>query len=74
MADPYETFAANLARLRTERGLTQEQLALEAGMTLSEISRIESRRREPKVRTIAKIAAALNVEPGALFAGTGDLG
>lgn len=67
MADPYETFSSNLARLRLERGLTQEQLALEAGMTLSEISRIESQRREPRVRTIARLAEALDVEPGELF-------
>jgi transcriptional regulator with XRE-family HTH domain len=64
---PAETFAANLRRLRLERGLTQEQLGLDAGMTMADIGAIETQGREPRVTTIAKLAAALDVDPGELF-------
>ena len=67
MPDPAEIFAANLRRLRQERGLTQEQLALEAGMDMADVGRIEKQGREPKVRTIAKLAVALEIDPGELF-------
>jgi transcriptional regulator with XRE-family HTH domain len=67
VADPAETFAANLRRLRQERGLTQEQLGLAAGMGMSDIGEMETQGREPKVTTIARLAAALGVEPGELF-------
>jgi transcriptional regulator with XRE-family HTH domain len=69
MPDPVTTFAANLRRLRQERGLTQEQLALDAGMDMADIGHIETQGREPKVTTIAKLAAALGVDPGELFDG-----
>ncbi len=65
--DAYPTFAANLARLREERGLTQLQLALEVGLGQSDIGDIERGVREPRVTTIAKLAAGLDVHPGELF-------
>ena len=67
MPDAYETFRLNLANLRQERGMTQERLALEAGMKMEEVSRIEGGRREPRVRTVARLATALGVDVGELF-------
>lgn len=67
MPTPAETFAANLRRLRLERGLTQEKLGLAAGMAMSDVAAIETQGREPKVTTIARLAAALDVDPGELF-------
>jgi transcriptional regulator with XRE-family HTH domain len=64
-----ETFAANLRRLRLERGLTQEQLALEAGLTMAKISEYEAQKLDPRFASIDKLSAALDVEPGELFAG-----
>lgn len=69
MLDPADMFAANLRRLRIERGMTQEQLALEAGMSVSDVGHIETQGREPRVTTIVRLAAALDADPGALFEG-----
>ena len=67
--DPLDTFAGNLRRLRDERGLTQERLALEAGLELTDVGRIERREREPKLGTMTKLAAGLGVNICELFAG-----
>lgn len=67
MATPAETFAANLRRLRKQRGLTQEQLGLAAGMHMADVGAFETQGREPRVSTIARLAEALDVDPGELF-------
>jgi transcriptional regulator with XRE-family HTH domain len=67
--DPLEAFAANVRRLRKERGLTQERLAEEAGLHLTDIARIETLRRSPGIEVVAKLARGLGVEAGELFAG-----
>jgi transcriptional regulator with XRE-family HTH domain len=64
-----DVFAANVRRLREQRGLTQEQLADASGLHLDHVSKIENRRREPKVRTISKLAAGLELPLGPLFEG-----
>lgn len=56
-----------LRRLRQQRGLSQEQLASQAGINLSAVTRLErqalgSCRRQ----TLARLAAALGEQPGAL--------
>ena len=54
--------------LREEKGWSQEQLALEAGMVTSHVSRIErGERRLPTVR-LESLAAALGTSPAAVFA------
>jgi transcriptional regulator with XRE-family HTH domain len=67
--DPLDVFAANVRRLREEKGLTQEQLADAAGLHLNHVSKIENRLREPKVRTISKLAHGLDVSVGPMFDG-----
>jgi transcriptional regulator with XRE-family HTH domain len=69
VSDPLYVFAANVRRLREERGLTQEQLADAANLHLDHISKIENRRREPRLRTISKLARALDAPAGPLFEG-----
>lgn len=69
MADPLPKFAANVRRLRTERGLTQDALAQGASMDPAEIRRIESGRRDPGVRVLARVAIGLGVKPAELFDG-----
>lgn len=49
--------------------MTQEQLGLAAGLDAAVISRIEAGQREPRVKNIVRIAEALEVQPGDLFAG-----
>jgi transcriptional regulator with XRE-family HTH domain len=57
----------NIRACREARGLTQEQLALDAGMKRSYVSELERGLRNPTVRALGRIALALNVEPGRLL-------
>lgn len=54
-------------RLRTERGISQIALADQAELTRSNLSRIENGRAEPGIRTLERIARALNVDVRDLF-------
>lgn len=69
MLDPLSTFAANLRRLREKRGLSQERLGEEADVHVTHVSKIERGQCEPGVRTVYKLAGALDVSVGALFEG-----
>ncbi|MGO3740611.1 MAG: helix-turn-helix domain-containing protein [Marinomonas foliarum] len=53
--------------LRTQRGLTQEQIALEADIATSNISRIEKGQRQPSQKVLQKIAQALDTKPSVLY-------
>jgi DNA adenine methylase len=53
---------------RVIQELSQIGLAEEAGTTQRTVNRIEARRANPTVETLAKIAVALRVEVDALFA------
>ncbi len=44
---------------RTEQGLTQRELALKAGISVSYLSLIERGKRNPNISTLIKIANAL---------------
>lgn len=62
-------FGANLSRLRERAGITQEELAFRASLHRTEIGLLERGGRIPKIDTLAKLAGALEVEPGELFNG-----
>lgn len=66
---PRAIFAANVARIREQRGLTQEQLGWAAGIHQTAIARIEKGERKPTLDTIFKLAAGLEVPPAELFSG-----
>ena len=51
----------NTARIRKERGLTQEQLAERSGLSQQYLSGLERGRRNPTIVTLFEIAAALGV-------------
>jgi transcriptional regulator with XRE-family HTH domain len=65
--DALQVFAGNMRRLRTEAGLTQEALADRSGVDFASVGRIERAERDPGVRTVARLAAGLGVEPVQLF-------
>jgi transcriptional regulator with XRE-family HTH domain len=65
--DPLDAFAANVRRLRKERGLTQERLAELAGLHMTDVARIETQGRDPGVRVVAKLARGLDVKAAELF-------
>lgn len=52
-----------MRRLRVERGLTQEHLALDAGIDLTYLGGIERGRRNPSVSILGRMAASLAVHP-----------
>lgn len=54
--------------LRIQRKMTQEQIALEADMATSNISRIEKGLRQPSQKALQKLAKALNTKPSLLYA------
>lgn len=61
-------FGERLRELRTERDLSQERLAELAGLDRNYIGQIERAERNVALVNIVRIAKALEVEPGALFA------
>jgi transcriptional regulator with XRE-family HTH domain len=66
MSDP-STIGDRLARLRGDRGLSQEELAEKAGLSRDLISMLERNvRTSPRLSTVSKLAHALDVEVGEL--------
>ncbi len=55
------TLAANLIRLRRERGWSQEALALEAGLHRTFIAHVERRARNISLDNIERLAMTLNI-------------
>lgn len=70
--DPDQTLAAELRRLRDERGLTQEALAFRANVTLSTLRRIERGQSNPTWTTLVRIANALAITPVELITAVED--
>ena len=64
-----ETIGERLRRLRTERGLSQRELA-EPGVSYAYISRIEAGTRQPSVKALRKLARKLSVSAGYLETGS----
>jgi transcriptional regulator with XRE-family HTH domain len=60
-------FGRNVRRLREEAGLSQEQLAFEAGMKRSYLSDLERGTRNPSVRALGRLAVTLSVSPSQLL-------
>lgn len=60
-ASPDPALAAALRELRGARGLTQEELAHAAGLTVTALARIERAKANPTWATVRRIAAALDV-------------
>ena len=56
----------NLRRLRERRYLTQRELAQKAGVSTDTVAKLETDRAEPRLRTIRRLAKALEVHPDAL--------
>ena len=65
--DLRQVFAANLRRLRHAKGLSQEDLAYEADVNRSYMSRLEKGASYPGLEIIGKLATVLGVEPAELL-------
>lgn len=65
MPTPDRTLAAfgrNVAKLRSERGLSQDQLAEKADLDRTYISGIERGVRNPGIKTVLRLAKALSAD------------
>lgn len=65
-------FAANLRRARANSGLSQTQLAKAAGISQSEIYRLEAGTREPRLGTLVNLGRAMGIDCADLLTGLGD--
>lgn len=63
-----------IATVRRSRGLTQAQLATQAGITQAALSRYEGNLREPDSESVVRLAEALGVTPGFLNRARGVFG
>lgn len=65
--DVVQILGENVRHYRKLKGMTQEQLALEAGMERSYVSDLERGQRNPSVRAVGRLAEALGVQPNLLL-------
>lgn len=66
-------FGENVRRIRKEAGVSQEQLAFDAGVAKSYMSEVETGRRNPTIEMIGRLAKALNVSAAKLVEGIPEL-
>ena len=60
-------FGYNLKRIRTEKGLTIQQLADLAEMNLGNLSDLELGKKNPYMTTVVLLARALQIDPRELL-------
>jgi transcriptional regulator with XRE-family HTH domain len=56
-----QRFGKQLQRLRTDQGLTQEQLAVKAGLVRVYVTKLELGEHDPTLSTLVRLAKALRV-------------
>mgnify|MGYP004417311743 CR=1 FL=1 len=61
------TIGRAIAKFRTSKGMSQEDLAAEANVNRGYISRIENGRVAFSVTVLLKICKALEIDPGHIF-------
>jgi transcriptional regulator with XRE-family HTH domain len=65
--DVVKLLGSNVRRLRRAKGISQEELALDAGMKRSYLSDLERGTRNPTVRALGRLAEALGCDPADLL-------
>jgi transcriptional regulator with XRE-family HTH domain len=60
-------FGQRLRALRAERGISQDTLAERTGIHPTAIGRLERGTREPRLKTILRLADGLRTQPGRLL-------
>jgi transcriptional regulator with XRE-family HTH domain len=64
-----ERFGANLVHCRKRTGLSQEEVGIRAELHRTAVGQLERAERAPRVETLIKLAAALEIDPSELLAG-----
>jgi transcriptional regulator with XRE-family HTH domain len=67
--DDARRFGRYIRQLREERGLTQSELAARAGLAVDSVRRTERGQLSPSLRSVAKLAAGLEISLHSLFGG-----
>ena len=67
-----DLFASNLRQLRIQKGLTQGQLAMAAGIGRCFVNQLERGRFSATLETIASLAAALETPPESMLLRSSD--
>ena len=70
--DVVQLLGVNVRHYRKLKDMTQERLALDAGMERSYVSDLERGMRNPSVRALGRLADALGIEPGMLLENRSD--
>ena len=60
-------FSENLRRIRTQQGISQETLALKAGVERAYIGLLERKKNSPTIDMVEKLAKVLKVKPDELL-------
>ena len=68
--DVVQLLGVNVRRYRKLKGMSQERLALDAGMERSYVSDLERGMRNPSVRALGRLAEALGIAPSDLLSAT----
>ena len=63
----YRKLGRKISEVRTDKKITQEKLALDAGLNRAYIGYIERGERHPSIEVVVKIARVLKVETWELF-------
>jgi DNA-binding XRE family transcriptional regulator len=66
-SSPLELLGCTVREIRTEKGLTQEELAEMCGVNRTFVIAVEKGRQNASVMSLVKISAALGVLPSELF-------
>lgn len=67
MATLSQRFGDRLRKLREQKRISQQQLAQKAGVDLTTINELENGNRDPMLKTVWKIANALEIKMSQLF-------
>jgi transcriptional regulator with XRE-family HTH domain len=62
--------ARNLRVLRKQKGLSQEELAFQAGINRNYVGQIEREEKSPTVDVVEKLCASLGISPATLVSRT----
>lgn len=64
-----ESYARRLRRARRANGMTQHELGAAAGISGSQVYRLEAAEREPRLSTVIALARALGKDPAEMVRG-----
>ena len=71
MTPSTENFARRLRTARRTTGMTQHELGARAGISGSQVYRLEAAEREPRLSTLVSLSRALGKDPSEMVRGLG---